>query len=122
VQREYVSNILVGADNDDAALIPVDAPQVEYVLAQPTARAKHLFVIVQTVASLAGQQQGRHGPQAEIAVALLEDGTHVDNGIDICIRRGEAADRRGWRGAKEGAEGRKASWGWARSLAGRGWG
>jgi DNA-damage-inducible protein J len=26
VQREYVSDILIGTDNDDAALIPVDAP------------------------------------------------------------------------------------------------
>ena len=34
VEREYVSDILVGPDNDDAALIPVDAPQVEDVLAQ----------------------------------------------------------------------------------------
>ena len=108
VQREYVSDILIGADNNDAALIPVDTPQVEDVLAQLTVKAEHLFVVVQPVASLAGQEQGGHGPQVEIAVALLEDGTEVDNGIDVCIRRGEAADRRAWRRGKEGAEGMKA--------------
>ena len=94
VEREYVSDILVGANNDDAALISVDAPHVEDVLAQPTVGAEHLFVVVQPVASLAGQKQGRHGRQIEIAVALLEDRTDVDHGIDIGIRRGEVADRR----------------------------
>ena len=108
VEREYVSDILVGANNDDAALISVDAPQVEDVLAQPAVGAEHLFVVVQPVASLAGQEQGGHGRQVEIAVALLEDGTEIDNGIDVYIRRGEAADRRAWRGGKEGAEGMKA--------------
>jgi hypothetical protein len=108
VEREYVSDILVGANNDDAALISVDAPQVEDVLAQPTVGAEHLFVVVQPVASLAGQEQGGHGRQVEIAVALLEDGTEIDNCIDVYIRRGEAADRRAWRGGKEGAEGMKA--------------
>jgi hypothetical protein len=108
VEREYVSDILVGANNDDAALISVDAPQVEDVLAPPTVGAEHLFVVVQPVSSLAGQEQGGHGRQVEIAVALLEDGTEIDNGIDVYIRRGEAADRRAWRGGKEGAEGMKA--------------
>ena len=47
-------------------------------------------------------------PKVEIGVSLLEDGTEVDYGIDVCIRRGEAAGRRAWRGGKEGTEGMKA--------------
>src|SRR5262249_61288421 len=94
------------------------APQVEDVLAQPAVGAEHLFVVVQPVASLAGQEQGGHGPQVEIAVALLEDGTEVDNGIDVCIRPGEAADRRAWRGGKGGGEGMKGGRGGGRGLGG----
>ena len=108
IEREYVSDILVRADDDDAALLAVDAAQVEDVLARPAVGAEHLFIVVQAVASLARQEQGGHGRQVEIAVVLLENRAQIDNRIDIGVRRGEAADWRAWRGGKEGAEGMKA--------------
>ena len=99
-----MSDILVRADDDHAALLAVDAPHIEDVLARPSVRAEHLFIIAQPVASLARQEQGGHGSQVEIAVVLLENRAQIDNRIDIGVRRGEAADWRARRGGKEGTE------------------
>ena len=94
VEREYVSDVLVGTDNDNAALLSVDASQVKDVLAMPAVGAEHLFIVAQPIASFAGQQQRGHGRQVQISVAPLKDGTDVDDGIDVHAERGEAADRR----------------------------
>ena len=108
VDREYVSDILVGADDHYAALIAIDAPHIEDILAGPAVGAEYLLVVEQPVAPLARQKEGRHGRQVEIAVVLLKDGPEIKGGIDVGSRRGEAPDRRTWRVREKGAESMKA--------------
>jgi hypothetical protein len=105
VKRKYVGDILVWTNNDDAALIPVDAPQVEDV---PARGVEYLFVVEQPVASLAGQEQEGMAARSRSWWPCWKMARRSITGIDVCVGRGEAADRRTWRGGEEVAQDMKA--------------
>src|SRR5260370_32066988 len=94
VQREYVRNVLVGADNDNRPLPTVDAAQLEDVGTVLEVRAVGLLVVDKPEAPLARKQNRRELFDLEVAVSLLEDGANIDHAVDVRPRRGEPADRR----------------------------
>src|SRR3989442_15112552 len=59
VQREHVRDVLVRADDDDAARVAVDASQLEDV-ADVRVGAEHLLVVGQAEPALVRQQHRRH--------------------------------------------------------------
>src|SRR6266478_2278866 len=73
VQREYVRNVLVGADNDNRALLTVDAAQLEDVGTVLEVGAVGLLVVDKPEAPLARKQNRRELFDLEVAVPLLED-------------------------------------------------
>src|SRR5258705_13791137 len=94
VQREYVRNVLVGADNDNRALLTVDAAQLEDVGTVLEFGAVGLLVVDKPEAPLARKQNRRELFDLEVAVPLSEDRANIDHAVDVRARRGEPADRR----------------------------
>src|SRR6266481_9935540 len=94
VQREYVRNVLVGADNDNRALLTVDAAQLEDVGTVLEVGAVGLLVVDKLEAPLARKQNRRELFDLEVAVPLSEDRANIDHAVDVRARRGEPADRR----------------------------
>src|SRR5260370_40407470 len=93
VKREYVRNVLVGADNDNRALLTVDAAQLEDVGTVLEVGAVGLLVVDTPEAPLARKQNRRELFDREVAVPLLEDRANIDHAVDVRARRGEPADR-----------------------------
>src|SRR5258708_12424433 len=94
VQREYVRNVLVGADNDNRALLTVDAAQLEDIGTVLEVGAVGLLVVDKPEAPLARKQNQRELFDLEVAVPLSEDRANIDHAVDVRARRGEPADRR----------------------------
>src|SRR5258708_3331672 len=94
VQREYVRNVLVGADNDNRALLTVDAAQLEDVGTVLEVGAVGLLVVDKPEAPLAGKQNRRELFDLEVLVLLLEARANTDPAVDVRARRGEPADPR----------------------------
>src|SRR5207244_2900956 len=93
VQREYVRNVLVGADNDNRALLTVDAAQLEDVGTVLEVGAVGLLVVDKPEAPLARKQNRREFFDLEVAVPLLEDGANIDHAVNVHPRRGEHRQR-----------------------------
>src|SRR5260370_7285906 len=72
VQREYVRNVLVGADNDNRALLTVDAAQLEDIGTVLEVGAVGLLVVDKPEAPLARKQNQRELFDLEVALPLSE--------------------------------------------------
>src|ERR1019366_1202239 len=83
IEREHMRNVLVWTDDGDAALLPIDTPHLENVVAAFQVGAKYLLVVAKPVAPFAGEQEGGHGLDREFAMALLEGRADVDHGVDV---------------------------------------
>src|SRR5258708_17032911 len=94
VKREYVRNVLVGADKDNRALLTVDAAQLEDVGSVLEFGAVGLLVVDKPEAPLARKQNRRELFDLEVAVPLSEDRANIDHAVDVRARRGEPAARR----------------------------
>ncbi len=86
-------DVLVRSHDNHATPVSIDAPHVENVGAALEVGAEHLFVVTKPIAALPGQEEGRHGPDVKVAMALLEDGPDIDHGIDVSSRRRVSPDR-----------------------------
>ena len=85
IKREQVCNMLIWSDNNYTARIASNTPHLENVLVALEVRTEYLFIVAKSKFSLLRQEQRRHRLKFQLSVALLEDGTYVDHGIDIRI-------------------------------------
>ncbi len=89
-----MGDVLVRSHDDHATAVSMDAAHVEDILAGLQVRAEHLLIVAKPVAALLGQKQGGHGRDGNVAMALLEDGPDIDDGVDVLARRRVSLDRR----------------------------
>ena len=87
-------DILVRPHDDDAALLAIDATHVENVVPALEIRAEHLLVVAEPVTALPRQKELGHVFELQLPVGLLEDGAHVDDGVDVRARRRVPSQRR----------------------------
>src|ERR1017187_9164940 len=94
IEREHMRNVLVWTDDGDAALLPINTPHLENVVAAFQVGAKYLLVVAKPVAPFAGEQEGGHGLDREFAMALLEGRADVDHGVAVLPCRRVLTNRR----------------------------
>jgi hypothetical protein len=93
VEREDICNILIRTHDDYAAAVAIDPAHVEDVATALEIGTEHLLIVTKPVPPLTRQKKLRHLLEVQLAMALLEHGSHVDNGIDIRARGCVAPDR-----------------------------
>src|SRR5215212_4034493 len=79
VEREHVCNMLVRTNDDNRTVLPVDAAQVEDVLAVLEVGRERLLVVDQPEPPLARQEKRRQLFDLEVAMPLLKHGADVDD-------------------------------------------
>src|SRR5215207_6515712 len=86
--------MLVRTNDDNSTVLPVDATQVEDVLAVLKVGRVGLLIIDKPEPPLARKQNGRQLFDLEVAMSLLKYAADVDDAIDVHAFRREAPDRR----------------------------
>ena len=82
IQRQYMGNMLIGANHHHATALPVNAAHIKNI-AMAVVGTEGFFIIGQPVATFAGLQQCGHLIDLQFAMVLLENGAHIDGGIHI---------------------------------------
>src|SRR5258708_33043328 len=91
VQREYVRNVLLGADNDNRALLTVDAARLEDVGTVLEFGAVGLLGVDKPEASLARKQNRRELVDPEVARPLAENRATIHQALEARAPRGGPA-------------------------------
>ena len=86
-----MGDVLVGSHNHDRTRRPVDSAQLEDVVAGLQVGAEDLLVVDEPVAALVRPQDARQLPDGDAVVWLLEDGSQVDDCVDVRPAGGSAA-------------------------------
>src|SRR4051794_1435949 len=94
IERENVRDVLVRPHDNHAAPVTIDSPHVENVMAALQVRTEHFFIVMKSIPALPGQKERGHGLNGKGAMALLEDGPHIDHRVDIRALGCASPDRR----------------------------
>lgn len=79
-------DILVRPHNNNTSFITINTPNIIDIGAAFEIGAEHLFIVAQAEPAFYGHEHCRHGLDRQIAMRLLENGTQIDDGIDIAVR------------------------------------
>ncbi len=85
-------NILVGADDQNTALLPINSAHGKDILRVLQVSTEHLFVIYQPIPAFSGQQQFRHFRNHQVTVVLLEHGALINHSVNVLTSGREFAD------------------------------
>lgn len=85
IYRQNMSDILIGADDNDTTLRPVDTSKFKNIVANCLICTEDLLVVDETQSAFAGQQKVGKPFKDQVVDTLLKDGANVDDGVTICI-------------------------------------
>lgn len=89
-------DVLVGTNNNDATMLPVNAAHFKNVVASLQVRAKHFLIVAKSITAFLGKEERGHVLQPQVTMFLLEDRSHINYRVDIRLRRRESTNRRFW--------------------------
>ena len=87
-------DVLVRPHDNHAAFVSINAPHVENIMAALKVRTEYFFVVAKPITALRRQEETGHGPDLELAMTLLENGSDIEHRIDIRACRRVSPDGR----------------------------